>query len=200
MKINKFAIGLALLIIAGFVFSPVALAAGGEVTDVERHVPSGLSTGKSAEITLEITGDTPFMIGIVEIIPEGFAFPEDDADVSDAKYFKVDRNAGKIAFSVSDESEITYNVIPSGNDGSGFEGYWVDMLFQTQELNEGKERWKSVTDPNAVSTTMISSSTLEDTDDSSVSKAPGFGAFLASVSMIACLLIFRKYNSGGDKE
>jgi hypothetical protein len=137
--------------------------------------------------------------GIVEIIPEGFEFPEDDADVSDESYFRVDRDAGKIAFYVSDENEIAYNVIPSTNDGSGFEGYWADMLFQTQELNEGKERWVPVTDPNSISTGMGSSSSTTGMDDALVSNAPGFGAFLTVVSIIASLFIFRN-NFWGDKQ
>lgn len=204
MNIKKIVICLSLLMFAGFILSPLCLAEGNEGIDVKRHVPSDLSKGKTAEITLEITGETPFMVGIVEIIPEGFEFPETDEEVSDAEHFKVDRNNGKIAFSVKDESEITYNVIPSGNDENAFEGYWVDMLFQTQQLNEGKERWISVTDPNAVSNSQNSASgtasALEDTGDSAVSKAPGFGAFLASVSLVAGLFVLRKHDSGDDQQ
>ncbi len=204
MKINKSIIYLALLIIAGSVFSPVALATDGDVIEIKRNVPSSLLSGESVEITLEITGKTPFMVGIVEIMPEGFSFPEDDSDVSDARYFRVDRNAGKIAFSVIDEDEVTYTVIPSGIEGSAFEGYWADMLFQTQELNEGKERWIPVIDPNAASTTITVSSGIasasEEADYVSTSKTPGFGVFLASLAIIGCLFVFRRYNSRGDKE
>jgi hypothetical protein len=194
MKGNKFAIFILLLVIAGMALSPVALATGGEVTEVERQMPSDISDGESTEIVLEITGETPFMLGIVEIIPEGFEFPADDADVSDASHFRVDRDAGKIAFSVDGEDQITYNVIPSGNDGSGFEGYWVDMLFQTQELNEGKERWTPVTDPNSASTTTSSPSGSDNAGDSA--KSPGFGALPASIAVLSGMCIFRKYKTG----
>jgi hypothetical protein len=198
MKKNKFVLFALLLIIAGTAFSPVALATGGEVTEIERHVPSDLSSGETTEIVLEITGDTPFIAGIVETIPEGFKFPADDADVSDASHFKVDRDAGKIAFSVDGEDQITYNVIPSGNDGSGFEGYWVDLLFQTQELNEGKERWTLITDPNSTSTTMSSSSGTGDAGETA--KSPGFEALPASIAILSCMCIFRKYRQGGDEK
>ncbi|KGK97767.1 hypothetical protein LI82_08305 [Methanococcoides methylutens] len=204
MKVNGSIIYLALLIIAGSVFSPVALAADGDILEVTRNVPSGFNPRESVEITLEITGETPFMVGIVENIPEGFSFPEDDSEVSDAKYFKVDRDAGKIAFSVSGENEVTYKVIPSGNEENAFEGYWVDMLFQTQDLNEGKERWIPVTDPNAdpvtISASAVDTSVSEGPEYASTSKAPGFGLCLASMAIIGCLLVFRRSNSRGDKE
>ncbi|MBN2109498.1 MAG: hypothetical protein JW705_00205 [Methanosarcinaceae archaeon] len=200
MKIKKYTIGMNLLMIVCLLFSPAGLAAGAEITDVERHVPSGITVGKMAEITLEITGEGPFMAGIVETIPQGFTFPENDADVSDARHFKVDRDAGKISFSVSDETEVTYNVIPSGSDGSGFEGYWVDLLYQTQALNEGKERWIAVTDPNSVFSTNFAGGATSSSDRTSPSKAPGFGLFLSSMSLVASLCFIRKYNSGGDKE
>ncbi|ABE52022.1 hypothetical protein [Methanococcoides burtonii] len=204
MKVNISIIYLALLMLAGSVFSPVALAMDGNTMEITRNVPSSLSFGEAVEITLEITGEIPFMVGIVETIPEDFSFPEDDPDVSDARFFRVDRNTGKIAFSVSDEDELTYRVIPSGTEGSAFEGYWVDMLFQTQELNEGKERWIPLIDPNAASTTITASSGIasasEEVDYVSTSKAPGFGVFLASLAIIGCLLVFRRDNSRGDKE
>lgn len=200
MKKNKVVIFGLLLIIACMIFSPVALATGGEVTEVERNVPSDLVSGETTEIVLDITGDTPFMVGIVETIPEGFEFPADDADVSDASHFKVDRDAGKISFSVGSENQVAYNVIPSGDDGSGFEGYWVDMLFQTQELNEGKDRWNPVTDANSTSTIASFSSDTESTDESTKSKSPGFEALPASIAILACMCIFRKYRLGGDKK
>ncbi|MEL4304248.1 hypothetical protein [Methanococcoides sp. LMO-2] len=204
MKFNKSIIYLALLMIAGSVLSPVALAAEGDILEIKRNVPSALPSGSSVEITLEISGETPFMVGIVETIPEGFSFPDDDSEVSDASHFKVDRNAGKIAFSVSNENEITYKVIPSGTVEYTFEGYWVDMLFQTQELNEGKERWIPVTDPNAdpatFSASEVCTSVSEGSEAASTSNAPGFGVSVASLAIIGCMLVFRRYNSRGNKK
>ncbi|WP_048205563.1 hypothetical protein [Methanococcoides methylutens] len=204
MKFNKSIIYLALLMIAGSLFSPVALAAEGNILEITRNVPSELPSGSSVEITLEISGESPFMVGIVETIPEGFSFPEEDSDVSDASHFKVDRNAGKIAFSVSNEDEVTYKVIPSGTGEYTFKGYWVDMLFQTQELNEGKERWIPITDPNADPATLSASggptSISEVTEEASTSDAPGFGISIASLAIIGCMLVFRRYNGRGDKK
>lgn len=189
--------------IAGLLLSSVGLAEEGEINDVKRSVPSDISTGETAEITLDIKADKPFMVGIVETLPEGFTFPENDADVSDAEYFKVDRDDGKISFSVRDKTEITYNVIPSSNDRKGFERYWVDMLYQTQEFDEGKERWVLVTDPYSDTGSnnpgSNSASESDDNGDSSVSNLPGFSGFITLVSLIICLSILKKYNSGGDR-
>lgn len=197
----KITTGAILLIATCLFLSPVCLAAEGEVTDVERHVPETFSPGEITEIKLGITGEKPFVAGIVETIPPSFTFPNNEGDISDADYFKVDRDAGKIAFNVIDENEITYNVISSEPDSGGFEGYWVDMLFQTQELNEGKERWIPVTDPNAAANTH-SSGTSSDSDghESTVSQTPGFGTFLTLMALVAGLFVFGKSNSGGGHE
>jgi len=198
MNIKKITICAILLLAIGLLSSPVCLAADGEVTDVERHVPETISPGEITEIKLDITGETPFVAGVVETIPPGFTFPNNDEDISDAGYFKVDRDAGKIAFNVIDENEIVYNVISSEGDSGGFEGYWVDMLFQTQELNEGKERWTPVTDPNAAANTHSSDPSYD--TESTPSQTPGFGTFLTLMSLVAGLFVFGKRNSGGDQE
>ncbi len=152
MSCKRFTFCLIMIIVSGLLLSPVCLASGGEVTDVERHVPESIVPGEAAEITLRITGEKPFIAGIVESIPRGFTFPENDGDVSGSQYFKMDRDAGKISFAVSDESEVSYKIIPSSNEGVSFEGYWVDMLLRTPELDQGKETcWIPVTDPHVVS-------------------------------------------------
>nr|WP_321498537.1 hypothetical protein [uncultured Methanolobus sp.] len=198
MYLKQFVVGISLLV---FLVASIGFASCSEVIDVKRQLPSDFSEGELAEITLEITGESPFMLGIVETIPQGFTFPESDSDVSNAESFKVDRDTGKISFSVTDVTEVTYNVIPSDDAENSFEGYWVDMLYQTQELNEGKERWISVTDPNSASSGQSSTTVSSgDTESGVTSSVPGFSLFLASVSLFACVLFLRKNNSGGDEE
>jgi hypothetical protein len=198
MYIKQFVVGISLLV---FVVASIGFASCSELIDVERHVPSDFSESEMAEITLEITGESPFILGIVETIPQGFTFPESDADISSATSFKVDRDAGKISFSVTDVTEVKYNVIPSDDAENSFEGYWVDMLYQTQELNEGKERWVSVTDPNSASSGQSSTAGYSGDSESGVeSSVPGFSFFLSSVSIFACVLLVRKNNSGEKEE
>ncbi|WP_319507481.1 hypothetical protein [uncultured Methanolobus sp.] len=198
MYLKQFVVGISLLV---FLVASIGFASCSEVIDVERHVPSDFSESEMAEITLEITGESPFMLGIVETIPKGFTFPEIDSQVSDAEFFKVDRDAGKISFSVTGSTEITYHVIPSDDTEGAFEGYWVDMLYQTQELNEGKERWVSVTDPNSASSGQSSTTVSSgDTDSGVESSVPGFSLVIASISLFVCVLFVRKNNSGEDEE
>ncbi|SFM27152.1 hypothetical protein [Methanolobus profundi] len=198
MYLKQFVVGISLLVL---LVATVGFTSCSEIIDVERHLPSDLSEGEIAEITLEITGESPFMVGIVETIPQGFTFPESDQEVSDSGAFKIDRDAGKISFSVSDSSEVTYYVIPSEDTENTFEGYWVDLLYQTQELNEGKERWITVTDPNSASNVQNSGEDNSgDTTTDVESSVPGFSLLVSSVSLFACVLFLRKNNSGEDEE
>ncbi len=197
MTFKKTTICLILLILVGLLLSPVCFASRGEITDVERHVPESFTSGETTEITLSLTGEKPFVVGIVETIPQGFTFPENDRNVSGSKYFKLDRDTGKISFAVNDENEVTYNVIPSSNAGVSFEGYWADMLFQTPELNVGKESWISVTDPHAVSSAQAPGAA---SDTEAGDGGTGLWFPLGLIAVIACLIIvYKKYFSGGNK-
>ncbi len=164
---------------------------------VDRQVTGEFEQDELTEVKLIIEGETPLFVGIVDTIPEGFSFPEDNKDVSSAAYFKVDRNQGKISFSVTDERELTYNVIPSFSGEAGFEGYWVDMLYQTPELNEGKERWNFVNDPHSKQTK--SQVSTEVSSKSQSQSTPGFGAVLFFISVGLLFISLRVKTGGEDK-
>ena len=198
-----------LLVLAVFVLLPAGASAAGyeDVKSVTRVAPASFGADEEVEIVLNIEGEAPLAVGIVETIPEGFRFPEKDADVSDAAHFEVDRKAGKIAFSVLDETEIRYRVIafPAGGEDS-FSGEWVDLLVQTPELNEGKERWATVSDPNSIlpaseSKSQAGSSTASDSSkagsEESGSSAPGFGIGIASIGLLICASMFKMKIGGG---
>lgn len=203
MNVKKIAMILLVLAVAGIMVSPLTLANQAEVTDVTRSAPANFAAGEEIEITLTIEGNAPIMAGLVENIPEGFSFPKKDSDISDVKHFKVDRKTGKIVFSVMDEKEISYKVIASSNGKASFTGYWVDLLVQTPELNEGKERWKPVIDPTSSSPNKGMSSFASDQENIPVStepKTPGFGAVFSSVAILACLLISKNNLNGGNNK
>ncbi len=198
-----------LLVLAIFVLLPAGASAAGyeEVKSVTRVAPASFGADEEVEIVLNIEGEAPLAVGIVETIPEGFRFPEKDADVSDAAHFEVDRKAGKIAFSVLDETEVRYRVIasPAGGEDS-FSGEWVDLLVQTPELNEGEERWETVSDPNSIlpasgSKSQAGSSTASDSSKAGSeelgSSAPGFGIGIAFSGLLICASIFKMKISGG---
>lgn len=198
-----------LLVLAIFVLLPAGANAAGyeEINSITRVAPAAFGADEEVEIVLNIEGEAPLAVGIVETIPEGFRFPEKDTDVSDAAHFEVDRKAGKIAFSVLDETEVRYRVIasPAGGEDS-FAGEWVDLLVQTPELNEGKERWEPVSDPNSIlpasgSKSQAGSSTTSDSSKASSvesgSSAPGFGIGIASLGLLICASMFKMKIGGG---
>jgi hypothetical protein len=201
MSIRKFSICFVLSLLTFMLFYSVCFAERGEINDVKRNVPEQMTEGEIAEIKLHITGAKPFMAGIVETIPQGFTFPENDVDVSDFEFFKLDRDTGKIAFAVKDETELIYKVIPSSVDGSSFEGYWVDMLLQSPELNQGENMWLSVTDPDAVSVDRVSDAATEtETGGSSPTIGTVYFILIGLIIVIAGVFIWKKSFSGGNKK
>lgn len=117
-----------------------------DVENVTRHIESDVQGGEEFIVTLEIVGKDPFIVGIVETIPEGFEFPKDDEDVSDFPHFEIDRERRKISFATIDEGDIAYKVIaPSFGEGT-FKGDWVDLLILSREMDERDERLNAIED------------------------------------------------------
>jgi len=117
-----------------------------DVETVNRHIKSDIQGGEEFVVTLDIIGELPLVVGIVETIPEGFEFPKDDEDVSDLSHFEIDRDRRKISFAAIDEGDIEYKVIaPSSGEGT-FRGKWVDLLVLSPELDEGNERLNVIED------------------------------------------------------
>ncbi|MCD4822531.1 MAG: PGF-pre-PGF domain-containing protein [Methanococcoides sp.] len=136
---------LLLLLFCVTVFIAPATAEYTEVNSVTRTLPDNYPSNNDLSVVLEINAQEPFVIGIVETIPEGFTFPNDENGITSSCEFELDRNNRKIAFSVVNSSSITYKVIASSESGTyTFSGNWVDMLVQTTDLNEGAERWNEI--------------------------------------------------------
>ncbi|MDD2439029.1 MAG: hypothetical protein PHD41_02220 [Methanosarcinaceae archaeon] len=186
-----------------------------DVESISRGAPESFEALETVEIVLNIQGEAPLAVGIVETIPEGFSFPEKDEEVSEAKHFKLDREQGKIAFSLLEDTKIRYKVIAPPEGGKNkFRGEWVDLLVQTPELNEGKERWKPVHDPNSTlpaptaekPTRASSSSKASKNSDSnktgaeaSSNSTPAPGVWLTFLCLLSCATVFLK-TKGGEKE
>lgn len=194
-----------LLLLALFVLLPAGVSAASyeEVKTVTRVSPVSFGVAEEVEIILNIDGSAPLAVGIVETIPEGFSFPEEDAEVSGAKHFEVDREAGKIVFAVIDEKVIKYRVISSEPGKGTFAGEWVDLLLQSPELDEGKERWKPVSDPNIVPSVERSESEAETTGgkaratSESETSAPGFGSGFTCLALLICFCLTGLKTRGG---
>jgi len=110
-----------LLTTAASLAGMVTAVQGAEVEGVTRYTPADPAPGAEFEVKLTITGELPLIVGIVEMIPEGF-------DLVSTTFADYEVSGQKIAFAVIDEEEITYKVkAPSSGEGS-FTGIWIDML------------------------------------------------------------------------
>jgi hypothetical protein len=118
-----------------------------EINDVTRSLSDTINASEKFAVELTLDGETPCVVGIVETIPVGFSFPYIDEDVCTSCGFELDRENRKISFSAIDVTKITYYVIAPSSDGLAdtFTGHWVDLLVQIPELDEGEERWNTVT-------------------------------------------------------
>ena len=141
---RAFALLLMLLILTASVFVTAAAAEEAPEINVERILPEKLKGGKEAQITLKLTAGDEFVLGIVETLPEGWSFPEDEAAVSDCPHFELDREQRKISFAADGVSEIHYTVIPAKDAPGEISGEYVDMLWRNQELDPGRNLWHTI--------------------------------------------------------
>ncbi|UUX93347.1 hypothetical protein [Methanoplanus endosymbiosus] len=132
--------------------------------------------GDKATVTFTVESDEPFAVGIVETVPEGWTFAEDESMVSASDNFETDRKNGKIAFFLSDEKSVSYELTGNGDGKTGFKTEWVDLLTLTPDMNEGKERWTAPGDSNAPEE--------KGSADSGAEKSPGFGIIAGIAAFI----------------
>ena len=107
------------------------------------------SSDEAVTITFTVDAEQPFALGIVESVPEGWAFAETNSTVYTASHYEIDRDERKIAFFVCNEKEISYNLEGTGDGSEGFVAQWVDLCELSPNPNEGKERWHTVGDSSA---------------------------------------------------
>lgn len=112
------------------------------------------SSDEAVTITFTVDAEQPFALGIVESVPEGWAFAETNSTVSTASHYEIDRDERKIAFFVCNEKEISYNLEGTGDGSEGFVAQWVDLCELSPNPNEGKERWHTVGDSSASTSAM----------------------------------------------
>ena len=133
-------------------------------------------SGDKATVTFTVDSDEPFAVGILETVPEGWTFAEDDSIFSSSENFKTDRENGRIAFFLSDGKSVSYELTGKGDGVTGFKTEWVDLLTLTPDMKEGKERW------TALGTGAVKE---KGSPDSGAEKSPGFGIAAVIAAFIA---------------
>lgn len=111
MKNQKFSGGLCSFLLFMLVFFILIIPVSAEKSEIDnvlRELPGSVSPGTKFSVILEISGNGPFVAGIVETIPTGFTFPATDEDITNSCNFTVDRDSGTIAFSAIGIDKIEY--------------------------------------------------------------------------------------------
>lgn len=133
-------------------------------------------SGDKAEVTFTVESDEPFAVGILETVPDGWVFAEDDSMTSSSGNFETDQKNSKIAFFLSDEKSVSYELTGNGDGKTGFKTEWVDLLTLTPDMKEGKERWTALG---------IGAVEEKGSPDSGAEKSPGFGIIAVIAAFIA---------------
>lgn len=184
-----------LLMLAATSVAP-ATAENTEVDDVTRVLPESIPDNNELSVVLEIDGQNPLVVGIVETIPKGFAFPENVEDISTSCEFELDRENRKISFSAININSITYNVIASSESETyTFSGNWVDLLYQSTDLNESKERWNGVSGDKSIERESATESSSSSNNSSTIGGGGGSGITGEKYENIATKNVVEKYLS-----
>ncbi len=172
---------LSLLTLVMLIFAASAASATASVvTDVVRTLPDAVTPNTEFTVVLDIEGDSPLVVGIVEYIPQGLSFPDDDEDISSSCDFIVDRDNMTIAFSAIDINTISYKLVSSSTGIYDFSGEWVDLLYQDVEIDNMAERLEDISGDGILEVTVKSSSNSGSSSHSSSSGSTGSGLSVVS--------------------
>lgn len=169
MSKRAFFLSMLMLVLFAFTVSSVS-ATDSEVSDVTRTLPDSVTPNTVFTVVLDIEGSTPLVVGIVENIPQGLSFPNDDNDISSSCDFTVDRNNMTIAFSVIDVDTISYNLVSSSTGVYDFSGQWVDLLYQDVEIDDSAERLDEISGDSVFE---VAENSVTDSDSNSGSSFSG---------------------------
>ncbi len=169
MSKRAFFLSMLMLVLFAFTVSSVS-ANDSEVSDVTRTLPDSVTPNTVFTVVLDIEGSTPLVVGIVENIPQGLSFPDDDEDISSSCDFTVDRNNMTIAFSVIDVDTISYNLVSSSTGVYDFSGQWVDLLYQDVEIDDSAERLDELSGDSVFE---VAENSVTDSDSNSGSSFSG---------------------------
>lgn len=158
----------AAILIVGLIMLPVM---GAPLVERDVSVLDNVVT-----ITFHVEAEGHCSVGIVETVPEGWHFADDDPSVSSSKHVQIDRETNQIAFFLSNDDAVSYQLTGTGDGKTGFKTEWVDLLYLTPETNEGKERW----------ITLGGNPVVEQNEhaDPDAEATPGFGIFAAVLAFI----------------
>lgn len=161
-----------------------AVAAG--IDGVTRAVPGTPAPGAEFEVTLQLSGEHPLVVGIIENLPPGFSFVS-----TSGEHFEV---AGQqLLLAVINESEVRYTVkAPSAGAGT-FSGTWTDML----SAREGSIAPAAVSVGGTATGPVSPTTSGTAAPPSADPEVPGFGTLFALLSLLLAALLTSHRVKGG---
>ena len=142
--LTLFSFCLAILITLGTPWSYASESGDNCINRINRQVAAKTTPAGQIEVALTIDAAGKSAAGLVETIPSGWSFPENDKDVSDAAHFWVDRSKGVITIASFGDKDLKYRVIPGNGQAGEFSGYFVDLLELSPDLDHDRNAWQTI--------------------------------------------------------
>ncbi len=163
----------------------VGAAGIGEVT----RAPGTPAPAAEFEVTLQLNGELPLVVGITETIPAGFTFVS-----TSCEHYEV--SGQRLLLAVINESEVRYTVkAPSSGAGGTFSGTWTDMLSE----REGSIAPTVVTVGGTATGPVSPMPSGTAAAPSAAPEVPGFETIFAALSLlVVTLLMMIALNGGRD--
>jgi len=118
---------LALLTSAVLLAGPLTTVGAAGIEEVTRAAPGTPAPGAEFEVTLQLPGELPLVVGIIETLPAGFKFVS-----TSCEHYEV---AGqRLLLAVINETEVRYTVKAPSSGAGTFSGTWADMLSEREGL------------------------------------------------------------------
>jgi hypothetical protein len=167
-----------LFIVTVSLIVPLTTVQGAGIEAVNRVAPASLEPGAEFVVTLQLSGEIPLVLGIVETIPPGFSFLS-----TSCEHYEV--SGQRLLLAVINETEVRYTVKAPSSGAGTFSGTWADML---------SEREGSIA-PTAVSVGGTATGPVSPTPSgtaaapSAAPEVPGFEAVFTTLSLLVAALL-----------
>lgn len=175
-----------LAIVTLSLFGLLTTVQGAGLEAVDRVAPASLEPGAEFVVTLQLSGEHPLVVGIIENLPPGFAFVS-----TSGEHYEV---AGqRLLLAVINESEVQYTVRAPASGAGTFSGTWTDMLSEREGSIAPTAVSVGGTATGPVSPAPSGTAAAPSTDP----EVPGFGTLFALLSLLlAAILTSHRVNGG----
>ena len=154
--------------------------------NVEMKTPSVVLPNEKFNISIEVDGNLPTVVGVTLNIPKGFKL------VNCSTPYKVSGNNVSIAIINDTKVECTF-IAPSSEETFTFDGKWVDMLNKGEgrlEASISVSKVTQITTPTLTTTIVITPHATTTHPTATTKKTPSF-EFVTAVLSISLIFLRR---------